>query len=139
MSSFVSTWSNTPSFLTITLSSSSFSIVSITQTSLGGNTSPSRTQLPLVIKSLASLATSLGQSVFLGKVICLSLTSGDNALMILATDLSVILSESLNQRSVLRPLAGVNSISLSALHPANVTSAASNLVTSNLTDSSFSH
>ena len=59
--------------------------------------------------------------------------------MTLATDLSVILSESLNQRSVLRPLAGANSISLSALHPANVTSAVSNLVTSNLTDSSFSH
>ena len=59
--------------------------------------------------------------------------------MILVTVLSVILLESANQRSVLRPLAGVNSISLSSLHPANVTSAVSNLVTSNFTDSSFSH
>ena len=59
--------------------------------------------------------------------------------MILVTVLSVILLESANQRSVLRPLAGVNSTFLSSLHPANNTSAVSNLVTSSFTDSSFSH
>ena len=59
--------------------------------------------------------------------------------MILVTDTSVILLESANQRSVLRPLAGANSISLSALQPANIISAVSNLDTSIFTDSSFSH